>query len=217
METASSLSLSADLERLTADQVEGFSGGPHGYDVRPKRWQPPAVISADVREEARASLGAVAPLCEPAKRAVVATWVAKLGAMAAGRMSADEAQVKVELLSSELCEEYPVGVFTPETLRAAARAFKWFPSYAELAEQLDIEARKLKRLRERLETLARPATPQPPTREQSTVRAAIRPMPGVRKSDAVKAEPKPEKASAIVQPPSAEQLAEWAKACGVPA
>lgn len=159
---------------MLEDRVEGFHG-PDGYDIRPALWKLPATVGTSEREEARQALGAVALLAEPAPQAAILPWINRLGAMVASNMSADEARVKAGLMASNLAAEFPVGAFTPETLRTAARAFKWFPSYAELAEHLDREARKLKRLKDRLERVAG-ADQQAPARSEAVMRSAVRKM-----------------------------------------
>jgi hypothetical protein len=167
--------VSKTLSDVLADQDEGFYG-PNGYDIRPAPWKLPAVLGAAEREEAARALDALAPVLDPAAQATIAPWLNRLGAMVASNMSADEARVKAGLMASNLAAEFPIGVFTPETLRAAAREFKWFPSYAELAEYLDREARKLRRLRDRLEAVAGTAKAAP--RTASVIRSAIRAVPG---------------------------------------
>lgn len=210
-ETASLPQLSKTLSDVLADRVEGFCGE-HGYDTRPARWQLTAVVSDAARDEARRALDALAPLTAAATRVAIVPWISRLGAMTGAPMTADEARVKAELLASNLAEEYPAGVFTPETMRAAAKAFKWFPSYAELCERLDLEARKLRRLKERLSAVAG-AGEQKAARSESLVRSAVRRMPEAKASDA-KPHQTPEKASAVVHPASPEQIEQWAKAVG---
>jgi len=204
------------LWAILADPQVPVYGADGGFDTRAGTWHPPAVVTPEQRAAAKAALGErLLALATNVTGRQAVEWVLSLAMLTAGRaMSTEDAKARATAYASMLAD-YPAAVLTRESLQRAATDFKFFPSYAELVERLDVEVRRLKREQRKLEQLAEVIAP--PTREQSTIRAAVRPMPGARKSDAVKAEPKPEKASAIVQPASAEQLAEWAKACGVPA
>lgn len=211
--TGSLPQVSKTLSDVLADQVEGFYGD-HGYDTRATTWVLPATITEPDREEARKALGALAAFTGKATRAIVLPWLFRLGATVASQMTADEARVKAEMMASMLIEDYPAGVFTPETLRAAARAFKWFPAYAELCERLDMEKRKLDRLERRLRAVAAEqaradAKPTPQKRAESIVRSAVRKVGDEQTNDA-----KPVREPILTHPPTSEQIEEWSKAVG---
>jgi hypothetical protein len=95
----------------------------------------------------------------PTSRDVVAAWLLRVGLAVASQMSVDDAKAKVEVMAFDLVVEFPVAVFSDKTRRRAMRRFKWFPSYAELAELLDLEAGRLRRAQKRLKVLAGVATP----------------------------------------------------------
>lgn len=200
-------SLPSLLATIVADpEVAGY--GEHGFETKPGRWLPPAVISPDVQEAAGRALAERRTLYETKATARQAIeWVVSLGLLTAGRASsAEDVKLKAGAYASMMVE-YPAAVLNRDTLRRAADAFKFFPSYAEVAERLDIEAGRLRREQTKLKKLAAGNAPAP-SRTESAVRSAVRPMPGT------KAEKKPEREPILTQPPSAEQLAEWAKAAG---
>ncbi len=204
-------SLSAQLTDALTAPKQGFTGPDGQFDVREGYWSPPTVTAA-VRAEAVIALAGYDRLMAPAALRTIVPWLVRLGIASAGALGQDEAQAKVQALASDLCAEYPEGVFTDETRRKVAKACKWFPSYAELAEILDRQAKALKTRHGRLRAVAEAPRSEPP-RTAAVVSAAIRPMPGAA-PDRPKREPAIEKPSAVVHPPSAEQLAEWAKAVG---
>lgn len=178
--------------------------GQGGFDTREGPWSPPAVIPPEMVAEAGRLLPAImGPPGDTPKRLVV-EWLARLGMAVASNLSPDEAMGKIEAIAGDLAADYPAAVFTDETRRKAMRAFKWFPSYSELAELLNIERSKLRRMQRQLEALVKATQPKP-SPVAAAVRAAIKPVP---------TEKKPEREPILTQPPSAEQLAEWAKAVG---
>lgn len=75
---------------------------------------------------------------EKSPREATAKWLIRLGTLCAGQTSVADAKLKIVEYIALL--DYPVGCFTDQTLDAAARKFKWLPSYAELTEFLDGEA-----------------------------------------------------------------------------
>lgn len=166
------------------------------------------MLEPAVRNEARGLLAQVnIALSDHADSQAIASWVGKLGILVAGSMTADDARAKMAGYGAMLAGQYPRALFSRDVLDRCARAFKWFPSYSELADRLDLEHRKLVREQKRLETLvgrAEGATPAPVRR---LIADAVKPV-------VPKREPPPEKASAVVRPASPDQLAEWAKAVG---
>lgn len=185
----------------------GFYGD-HGFDTREGVWELPAVVDPQIAAEAERLLPSVMAAPGGTPKRLVMEWLARLGMAVASNLSPDEAMGKIEAIAGDLAADYPAGVFTDETRRKAMRAFKWFPSYSELAELLDMEKSKLRRLQRKLEALAAAGKPKAPQKEGPTaadlVRAAIKPVPA--KAERRDREP------ILTHPPSAEQIAEWAKA-----
>lgn len=79
---------------------------------------------------------------EKSPREATAKWLIRLGTLCAGQTSVADAKAKIAAYVELL--DYPLGCFTTQTLEAAARQFKWLPSYAELTEFLDGEAARAK-------------------------------------------------------------------------
>lgn len=202
--TASWPQPSRRLADLLTDRAEGYLGE-KGFEVR-NTWSPPAVLEPAVRNEARDLLAQVnCALSDHADSQAIAAWVGKLGILVAGSMTADDARAKMAGYGSMLAGRYPRALLSRDVLDRCARAFKWFPSYSELADRLDLEHQRLKREQKRLEALVGRAEGPAPTPVRRLVADVVKPV-------VPKREPPPEKASAIVHPPSAEQIAEWAKA-----
>ena len=170
-------SLSTPLADALTAPKQTFTGPDGQFDVREGYWSAPAVVAPAMRAEAVIALAAYDRMMRPASLRTVAPWLVRLGIAAAGSLGQDEAQAKVQALACDLCEEYPEGVFTDETRRKVARACKWFPSYAELAEILDRQTKALKTRHGRLRVLAEEPRSEP-SRTAAVVTAAIRPMPG---------------------------------------
>ena len=104
-----------------------------------------------------------------------AKWLSTLGLLVAGRMATADARARLSAFGP-LLADYPVRVFTMETLREAARRFKWFPSYAELAELLDEVAREIGSrvpLRRHIAASVEPWPPPPKAPEQLAQIAAL--------------------------------------------
>lgn len=89
----------------------------------------------------------------PADPQTVRQWLTALGVMVAGQMTAADAKAKVGAYVPML--DHPASCFTRETLEEAGRAFKFFPSFSEVAAFLDSKADPLKTLRQRLEAVLR--------------------------------------------------------------
>jgi hypothetical protein len=63
-------------------------------------------------------------------------WLASLGLLTAGTMTAEDAKAKCVAYVSMIFEQFEAWAFTKVSLEAVARQCKWFPSYAELVEHL---------------------------------------------------------------------------------
>lgn len=71
---------------------------------------------------------------------IIRDWLKALGVLTAGNMSLAEVAAKVAA-NAALLSAYPAWAFSPGSLDAMAREFKFFPSYAELSESLRYWAR----------------------------------------------------------------------------
>lgn len=121
-------------------------------------WKPPAYqpdpIRAAARDEAKRLLDIIETPCPPH---VAAQWLGQLGILTAGKMTADDAKVRLSAYAAML--EHSVGCFTKASLRKAATKFTWFPSFAEVSAFLDGELWWLKAQHVRLERIANAAPP----------------------------------------------------------
>ncbi len=185
---------------MIADPTEWVSGT-FGRFERPTRWLPSKVVPDEIRRAAALACSErVALLAVKATRRITLEWVVSLGVLTAGRaLSIADAKTKASAYADILAEAYPAAVFTVHTLRAAASEFRFFPSFAELVERLDMEVRKLNRERDRLAILARP-TPEP--EPALIVEDAGTPMPPQRKAVT---------SPVLSHPLSKEQLDAWAR------
>jgi hypothetical protein len=103
-------------------------------------------IPPSARAEAERAIVAVEASLQPAPREVVDRWVAALGTLVAGgNLTVEEARAKGAAYAAML--NYPRSAYTRASLDAAARAFRWFPSYAELCQLLDAEVAAIQRQR----------------------------------------------------------------------
>jgi len=93
----------------------------------------------------------------PADQATVAKWLTSLGVLCAGQTTASDAKTKIAAYAPLM--DYPASVLTKQTLQDAGRAFKWFPSFAEVSEFLDGRTWVMRKLAARLRMLAE-STPE---------------------------------------------------------
>lgn len=101
--------------------------------------------------EATQAAAGVDEALKPAPAEVVERWLEALGTLVSAAPGEAEAARKIRAMSVML--EFPARCFNRASLDAAARRFKFFPSYAELCEHLEAEASELKRLRHDLRRL----------------------------------------------------------------
>ncbi|CAO3358633.1 hypothetical protein [Azospirillum palustre] len=164
--------------------VESY--GEHGYDVKPGAWKLPAVVTPDVIAEAGEHLAwTEGVLLADAATEAMRSWLLALGnASASSRtLTPDDVEMKVGVMLT-LMDDYPAGVFTKATLKRAARRFRFFPGFEELAPFLDDEARDLRVKRDRLLaiTKAQPTAPKAAPKEEAIApatdeqKAAVREM-----------------------------------------
>lgn len=133
-------------------------------------------IPAPLREEAEGLLGRLQAQLRPADKRVVADWLASLGTLCAGQMSAEEARMKVSAYADLI--DLPAPCFTRATLREAAARFKFWPSYSEICQLFSFRLLCLKDQVAELERLvahqdieepkriAPPPPPKPKTQEE---------------------------------------------------
>jgi hypothetical protein len=121
--------------------------------MKERPWTAPKTVEERDAGEALRNLPIVERLCQPCPRETVSKWLATLGVMCAGQqLTAADAKAKISAYSAHL--NHPASCFTNDTLNEAARKFKWFPSYAEVAEFLDLKAQQQLNMRFRLEKIA---------------------------------------------------------------
>lgn len=123
--------------------------------VRPYQevWQAPSSIPETVMEEAIEQLEIVGKLMEPAPVDIVQKWLNSLGLLVAGKMSADEAKVRISAYAYLL--DLPGYAYDKENLRKAAIEFKWWPSFGELHEFLKRQDNEISRTYWRLKLIQR--------------------------------------------------------------
>jgi len=141
-----------------------------------REWIPPAAVTAEMREDAVNTLRRLEIAMVPATEDTIRKWLAALGNLCAARHGAAEAKQAIATYAAML--DHPASCFTRDTLRAAARRFKFWPAFAEVAEFLDGQVASQRALRGRLEALTRaPVTDAPPP-------ASAAPAPAYRDLDA---------------------------------
>ena len=144
--------LSVVLQNAVSDKM-ALSFGPGGYDERPMPWKLPAVVTSEMRSDADAASRVLWRALRPASMADAELWLASLGSLTISRKDADDAEAAIRAMAG-LLDDVPVAVLTQEVLRKAAKKFKWWPSFAELAEFLDTEKAELERRLKRLRSIA---------------------------------------------------------------
>lgn len=92
-------------------------------------------------------------IMQPAKCANVSKWLASLGVLLAGKMSIDEAKVRIAAYTELL--DMPEYCYTKESLGNAAREFQWWPSFKELDDFLGTQKPEIARTYWRLDRLRR--------------------------------------------------------------
>jgi hypothetical protein len=88
----------------------------------------------------------------PAPVLALEEWLGKLGLLCAGNMAAGDAMAKMGAYARMLT--IPECLLTRNTLDAAGREFKWFPSYGELAEFFATHINDLKERQTRAHRIA---------------------------------------------------------------
>ncbi len=114
------------------------------------------MVTPGLRAAAERELAALRAHLAPADRERIASWLEALGRLVAkpATMTAAEAAAKVRAYAA-LLRDTPAGCFTADSLRAAARRFVWWPSFAEVASLLDGIAAGLRQRAARCEAILR--------------------------------------------------------------
>lgn len=161
MTSSATVSLSSSLKAACEPKTHAIypeNGG--GMDFV-RVWQPPMSVTPDMREDALNTLRRLDVAMTVATEDLVRKWLTVLGNLVASRHGADEAHQAVRSYATML--DYPCSCFTRDTLRDAAKRFKFWPAFAELAEFLDALVADQRALRDRLEALCRvPLSDAPP-------------------------------------------------------
>ena len=105
-------------------------------------------ISSTQKTEVERALVAAEAALQPAPQALAERFVTALGTLTATRPGEADGLAKIRAYAAML--EFPASAFTRSSLDAAARKFRWFPSYAELVEHLEAEVATAKALRHQL-------------------------------------------------------------------
>ena len=93
---------------------------------------------------------------------LVRKWLKALGALSAGALTPMEVEAKLDAMTPLLAAEYGAEAFTRDSLVRAARASKFFPSFAEVCEALSGAVRDTRPPAPRL------SAPEPVPREAPT-------------------------------------------------
>ena len=186
-----------------------YSDDDRGAHAVALTWRLPERITPELIAQAKRLLPAAEEALKPAPRQKAKDWLAMLGTLCAGQMSAADAKAKIGVYVPLL--EAPELVLSRDTLREAGERFKWFPSYAEISEFLAEKVGPMKQLRARLEAIAnaRPSLPPPPTGKSwnelsDDEKAALQAKVDAVKEDLSRAGPRP-LAQAISVPPALKE------------
>lgn len=132
-------------------------------------WQPPTTLPARVVDEARRAAAQLEHALRPAGEDLKARWLAQLAQLCAGTSSAEDGLTRLRAIARDL--DHPPLCFTDDTRIAAARKFKFFPSFAELSGLLDAVRHPY---RDRLDRLRRLGPAQAPAQGESEAEAIAR-------------------------------------------
>jgi hypothetical protein len=90
----------------------------------------------------------------------ISEWLSQLGVLCGGpKMTIDEAKEKLAAYATGL--NYPTHCFSQKSLYAAARHFKWFPTFSEVCDFLEAWVKPARQMHERIKALSlATATPE---------------------------------------------------------
>ena len=111
-----------------------------------------------------------ADLAMRSDQATIRRWLANLASLVAGKQTVEEAKTRLIAYADLLADDVPALCFTRDTLKRAAAAFTWMPSFAELNTLIDAERLELGTRLHRLRLLAGTddGAPSAPSRKRWT-------------------------------------------------
>lgn len=104
-------------------------------DLVPRTWYLPPNVPRDLQIAAKAALPGALDDARVADQDTIRKWLAALGVLCAGQLTAADAKAKISIYAPML-REHSAAAFTAATLQRAGKKFKWFPSFAEIDEFL---------------------------------------------------------------------------------
>lgn len=126
-------------------------------------WRPPEAVPEGTKAEA---VRLIAPMTAALMRAhpkLVGDWLARLGVLVAGNLTAADARIKIAAYAADL--DFPALCFTDATRAQAGVAFKFFPTFSELSEFLSAVVRPHRVKLDRLRVIAGLPVEQKPRRQ----------------------------------------------------
>lgn len=108
-------------------------------------------ISSKTKSEAVEAAAALDEAMKPAPDEAAERWLEALGVLTATNPDDRDARLKIHAMSRMLT--FPARCYNRSSLDAAARKFRFFPSYAEITAHLEGEAAEAKTLRHQLRRL----------------------------------------------------------------
>lgn len=167
--------MSERLKEVTKDLTKAvFSEDGNDVGFVPTKWEPPARVGDETRDEARKWVQAMSVGRQSAGTVLVQRWLSSLLPFVALKgMSTDQVKIKISAYASQM-QTMPEYLFTNASLSDAARFFKWFPDYSDLMEWFEARDREHGRLIERMEIIANgnddPHAPKPWSKERGESR-----------------------------------------------
>lgn len=172
--------------------------GPNGFEVREGPWNPPTAISQDVREDAKREFYRINYTLDPAEEKIVRWWLMALGPLVASAMNADDARFKVNTFCGVLGGNYPAKCAVDQgSLLAAAKHFKFWPTFSELSSFWESREGKTKEIVRRLDSLARDVSSD--FDQSQPISTEERQAMGVKLGDLAKAIADPEKLAELAK------------------
>ncbi len=154
-----------DLLKSNYLPLFGTDDNPRAGTEYREAWAPPKSVTEEIKREARRALAEAEKALEPPNMDARRKWLAAVGTLCAGKMSASDAESKLAAYAELL--GHPRAVFTRGSLKRAGARFRWFPSFAEINEFLDDEAGPYFRFVQRLRTIANSPLRLAPQRPQT--------------------------------------------------
>lgn len=117
--------------KLLAGPIRYTTAGGDEVILRPD----PVTATASVRAEAASRAAALERLLDPAPAEVARRWLLSLAALLERTPPAEELDAKVRAIVGVL--DLPQCCYTPESLRVAGKAIRWFPGLATIVATLE--------------------------------------------------------------------------------